>query len=63
MKRSLKFNDGRENKRNRRYMTSCKGHAKFTKAIRKSVRAKAKTALRSGREPDPKDPKQHEYYD
>jgi hypothetical protein len=55
--------DGRENKRNRKYCTSPIGHAKFTRQIRKAVRNKAKTAIRSGREPEPKYPKQTEYYD
>ena len=56
-------NDGRENKRNCTYWCSCKGHSEFTKWCRRIVRAKAKQALREGREPLTKDPKSREYYD
>ena len=64
MKRNSKAaNDGRENKRNRSYYISCKGHGEFTKHCRRVVRAKAKQALRTGQEPLRKDPKAKEYYD
>jgi len=64
MKRNSKAaNDGRENKRNRSYYISCTGHAAFTRQCRRQVRARANQALRSGRDPLPKDPKAKEYYD
>ena len=60
---SKSANDGRENKRNRSYWVSCKGHSEFTKLCRRTIRAKAKQALREGKEPLQKDPKAKEYYD
>lgn len=64
MKRNSKSaNDGRENKRNRSYWVSCKGHSEFTKICRRAIRARTKQALRNGEEPLPKDPKAKEYYD
>jgi len=56
-KNSKSKSDGRENKRNRSYWVSCKGHGDFTRWCRRIVRAKAKQAIREGREPLPKDPK------
>jgi len=55
--------DGRENKRNRTHVVSCKGHGEFTRWCRRIVRAKASQALREGKEPLPRDPKRYEYYD
>jgi hypothetical protein len=55
--------DGRENKRNRSYWVSCKGHGEFTRLYRRAIRSRAKQALRKGLEPLPKDPKCREYYD
>ena len=64
MKRNAKSgDDGRENKRNQTYHTSCKGHGAFTKMCRKWVRARAKQALRNDEKPLPKDPKATEYFD
>lgn len=60
---SKSSNDGRENKRNRTYWCSYKGHGEFTKWCRRIVRARAKQAIRKGNEPLPKDPKSREYYD
>jgi len=64
MKRNSKSkNDGRENKRNRSYYITCVNHSEFTRLCRKSIRAKAKQAIREGNDPLPKDPKAKEYYD
>ena len=64
MKRNSKSkSDGRENKRNHTYMVSCKGHGEFTRSCRRVVRARAKQAIREGKEPLPKDPKGSIYYD
>jgi len=63
MRRNSKdSNDGRENKRSQ-YWCSPKGHGAFTRWCRRVVRARAKQALRDGREPLPKDPKSREYFD
>jgi|GEM_PF-4804161 len=55
--------DGRENKRNRSYYVTNKGHGEFTQHCRRVVRRRAAQALREGEEPLPKDPKSKEWYD
>jgi hypothetical protein len=63
VKKNPKFNDGRENKRSRRYCVSPISHAEFTRSIRRRIRAKAKNEIRNGREPEAKSALQYEYYD
>ena len=46
-----------------RYYISDKGHSEFARQSRRSARAKAKQALRRGREPEPRYPVETEYYD
>lgn len=46
-----------------KYATSPTNHSWFTRMIRRRARALAKSALRTGREPEPKYPVEHEYYD
>lgn len=46
-----------------RYWTSDANHADFARATRKAGRAKAKQALRNGREPEPIYPVEREYFD
>ncbi|GAA5198574.1 hypothetical protein [Microbacterium jejuense] len=48
---------------NHRYWTTPRGHSKFTRACRQAVRAAAKAALRVGREPEPRHPAEHWYWD
>jgi hypothetical protein len=64
MRRTSKASrDGRDNKRNHSYWVSCKNHSEFTKICRQTIRARAKQALREGKEPLHKDPIAYTYYD
>lgn len=47
----------------RRYYTSEKWHAWFTRECRRQARARASTAMRTGREPEPRYPVERSYYD
>ncbi len=46
-----------------KYWISPKNHGAFTKAIRRTVRSRAKQELRSGREPQPRYPDEKAYFD
>lgn len=45
------------------YYISNKRHSEFARQCRRSARAKARQALRHGREPEPTYPVEREYYD
>jgi hypothetical protein len=60
---SRDYRDQRGGHKNPHLFISNKRHGEFTRACRKSARAKAKNALRNGREPEPKYGVETEYFD
>ncbi|MDL2297969.1 hypothetical protein LJC40_02310 [Synergistaceae bacterium OttesenSCG-928-D05] len=55
--------EGKFRHKRHKYWISSRGHAKFTKCCRKSVRARAKNDLCHGREPQPRYSVESSYFD